>query len=136
MPTIQLDPMFAAFAFETADASRSAFRALRDSDRIKGVSVWAMTTPERDAFVVAILGERERAHQVNSAAEAVMEQPGCLGNYLLSAEMMETLANRRYGTLAREFLKDPSNRQVRQEATYGSGVPINRDGTLQERKDG
>jgi hypothetical protein len=118
------------------DNCRHAFRALRDdAEKFRNISAWASCTVDRTEFFVVILTETQE--RLDSAAEIVFSQHGAIGNYLMSAEMMEAFANRRYGALSERLKEQLASgeplRQIRQDATYGSGVYMGLDGQPRDR---
>jgi hypothetical protein len=131
MPEIEITPIFACLEFDSMDNARKAWRNLRDTDALTGVSAWTMRTPSPPYhFLVAVLGEKQQ--QVDLCGEALAASPGAIGNFLIRdwPELRDALLLRRYGLLAKEWERAKSEGktsvQVHQEASYQSGraVPL------------
>lgn len=145
MTALQISPSFAAFEFSSMDLARKAWRKLDGDPNVRNISAWASCPPDRSAFFVVILGERERQPWVDSAARIVMDSPGCLGDAILDDETKRAFSLRRYGSLFEELQraaaegKTPSDIEaeggLKQKATYGAGAKM-QDGRIVSREDG
>lgn len=145
MSAAQINPSFAAFEFSSMDLARKAWRKLNDNPNVRNISAWASSPADRSAFVVVILGERERQHCVDSAAEIVVDSPGCLGNAILDEGTRRAFMLRRYGSLAEELQRAAAEGKtladieaeggIKQKATYGAGAKM-QDGRIISREDG
>lgn len=136
MPPVTITPVLAAFEYGSMEQARAAWLAVRDSGGFTHLSAWSMMSPERDRFIVGLVGETERQAQVDRAAELLMAQPGCRGNYLLPDPMADMMVHRRYSALAVELRKwkqahpdaaDEDRVQLRHEVSSDEPRPFSDD---------
>lgn len=119
-----IQPIFAAFEFSGRADARAAFANLQAS-KPSNLYACAMQDTETGKFVVAMVGEDQA--NVDANAKVVMASPNCRGDFMLSREVMTSIASRRYRDLAEAFAKGEGVHRNKSWAAQG-GQPMNAAG--------